>query len=350
MRRYSLALLPMDKSLCYLLSLVVVFGHTTWALSEASQTSNQKEYCWKALTPVPGGLRQEHGAAALQNSIYVVGGVRKASATATMATTSSVDIYHVDTNQWSKAAPLPMELHHPNVVAANGYIYVLGGLHGGFPWQMTPNSYRYDPKANKWDTLAPMPAPARGSSILGVHGQTIYVAGGLRAMGTATDAVSSYDIASGNWTVRPRLPEARDHSGGGFIGDDFYVVGGRVGSPTARRGTVYVFSPAVHKWTTERASMPSQRGGIAVAIVGTKIYTFGGEGNPTAGTKGVYSNSEMYDTVSNSWSKEVPMKVPRHGTAAVTVGDGIYIPGGGAAGGGGAEPVDTNDAYVSGPC
>jgi N-acetylneuraminic acid mutarotase len=57
----------------------------------------------------------------------------------------------------------------------------------------------------------------------------------------------------------------------------------------------------------------------------------------------VFDQVEVYDTRRDRWERMGKMKVPRHGTSAVAVGDAVYIPGGGVKQGG--APVDTFDAF-----
>ena len=54
------------------------------------------------------------------------------------------------------------------------------------------------------------------------------------------------------------------------------------------------------------------------------IHTFGGER-----TGGVFANHEVYDPAHDSWTVEAPMPTARHGLAAVTAGNRIYVIGGG---------------------
>src|SRR5262249_9580354 len=86
---------------------------------------------------------------------------------------------------------------------------------------------------------------------------------------------------------------------------------------------VEAYDPATDRWTT-RAPMPSKRGGLASAVLGGKIHTFGGE---RAG--GVFDNHEVYDPATNSWTTGAPMPTWRHGLAAVTADGRIYVIGGG---------------------
>jgi len=293
--------------------------------------------CYKALAPIKSGPRQEHGVAAIDDKIYLVAGMTYANEV--RGQEGRVEVYDIKTNSWSDAPPLPIALHHANVAAANSKVYVLGGLNGFNNSRRTlGNVFAYDPQAKKWEELEPMPkGTERGASAVAVRDKSIYLAGGLQPQFGdgdyhVTDLVSSYDTVSKKWTTLPNLPERRDHVGGVFVKDTFYVVGGRTGKPTTSKDTVFALKPAANQWTS-LARMPTGRGGLAVAAIGTTIYTFGGEGNELPGSNSIYPECESYDTLTDKWTKEPSMKVPRHGVPAVAVGNSIYIMGGGTKGG-----------------
>lgn len=261
-------------------------------------------------------------------------------------------MYDSVANKWSAAASLPVGLHHPNVAAVDGKLYVLGGLPSLLDWRGSPKSFVLDLAAPgaKWSSLEPLPN-ARGSAAVGVHGKRIWLVGGLSGLGNAVHFVSSFDTVSGKWTSYPNasLPEIRDHGGGAVVGNTFYFVGGRTGDPSSRKPNTWALdltAPSL-KWV-EKAKMPTPRGGIGVAAIGSKIYTFGGEGNPNT-QSGVFPDNQAYDTATDTWTKELSMKNPRHGMGAATVGNRIYIPGGGAQINGGRS-VATTDSFGPGPC
>lgn len=302
---------------------------------------------WHPRAPIADGPRQEHSVAAIGKDVYVIGGIRP-DGTGGVVTVADVEVYDTRADTWRRAAPLPVPMNHPNVVALGGRLYVLGGLSGGASWQALRDSFVYHPPTDRWTPLPPMPEGIeRGSAAMGVKGTRIYLAGGMRTLtpgpGGLQDTVAdvhSYDVLTRRWTRLPSLPEARDHVGGAVVGGTFYVVGGRDRGQVNVRDTVYAFSGG--RWT-ERAPMPTARGGLASAVVGTKIYTFGGEGNVVNGENTVFAQTEAYDTKLDRWERLAPMAVPRHGTAAVAVGGTIHIPGGGNRGGG--APMDVNDVY-----
>ncbi len=304
---------------------------------------------WQELPDIKSGPRQEHGVAALGGKVYVLGGIVP-RAGGGVTTVDRVEVFDTRTGRWSEAAPLPVPMNHPNVAVVDGRIYVLGALAGGASWEATGASFVYDPKKDRWSPLPPVPREmARGSAAMGVKGRTVYLAGGMRTLTPGpgglqdtVDSVSSYDVHTGRWRELAPLPQARDHVGGAVVGSTFYVLGGRDRGQVHVRDTVYALDLRTGQWS-ERAPMPTARGGLAASAVGGKIYTFGGEGNPAPGSDGVFAETEVYDVARDRWQRLAPMPVPRHGTAAATVGDTVYIPGGGTAEGG--APVAVNDAY-----
>ena len=193
---------------------------------------------------------------------------------------------------------------------------------------------------------------ARGSSAAAVNEGIIYLAGGMRRLelsGNFTQdtvgTVTAYDTRNGEWKVLPSLPDGRDHAGAAVYGDNFFVVGGRYRGQMNVRGTVFSLSlRRSEKGWSSRSPMPTPRGGLAAGLVGGKLYTFGGEGNPAEGSKGVFNETEAYDVRTDHWMRLPPMPVPRHGTSAVAVNGKIYIPGGGVEQGGG--PVAMFDVFV----
>lgn len=89
-------------------------------------------------------------------------------------------------------------------------------------------------------------------------------------------------------------------------------------------------------------TMPTARGGLSTGIVGSTIYTFGGEGDPNT-TSQVFPQVQAYDTIENAWTNLPDMPVPRHGTFAASVDGRIYIPGGGISIG--ANPTSRFDVF-----
>jgi hypothetical protein len=58
---------------------------------------------------------------------------------------------------------------------------------------------------------------------------------------------------------------------------------------------------------------------------------------------GIFSNNERYDTTNNKWTVEAPMPTAIHGLAAASVGDKIFVIGGGPQPGDSA--VNSNELF-----
>ncbi|HEY6726681.1 MAG TPA: kelch repeat-containing protein, partial [Polyangiaceae bacterium] len=117
-------------------------------------------------------VRQEHGAAALDGEVYVLGGF-------TPEASSSVQAYDPETDRWRDVADFPVVFHHPNVAVVDGMIYVTGFLLGSSLSDGDGRAFAYDPAADEWTPRASMPVGTeRGSACVATLGEHIYVFGG----------------------------------------------------------------------------------------------------------------------------------------------------------------------------
>ncbi|KAJ6566426.1 kelch domain-containing protein [Mycena capillaripes] len=304
---------------------------------------------WTDVAPTLHGPRQEQSVVALDSAMYIIGGISSPPPDEPFSfpTINWTQVYTPQTNMWRDVAPLPHTVNHGNAAAVDGKLYLLGGLDGTTDWVAIPQSYVYSPAANKWTPLPDMPAgTARGAAAVGVHGHTVYLAGGLLELNLITGAqpssaaVSAFNTLTRQWSVLPSLPEARDHVGGAVIGDTFFVVGGRVNGVPNVRDTVFTLDlNAVGLGWVEKARMPTARGGLSTAVIGDRIYTFGGEGDVNVVPNGVYDNVEVYCAGEDRWEVLPPMPHPRHGTNAASIAGRIYIPGGGNVTGAGLQSL-----------
>jgi N-acetylneuraminic acid mutarotase len=91
------------------------------------------------------------GAAAVQNKIYAIGGLGES-----LNTNSTVEVYDLVKNTWSKRADLPMPRNRLAAVALKGKIYAIGGLG---PQGDSDVVEAYDPESDRWVRKANMPTP-----------------------------------------------------------------------------------------------------------------------------------------------------------------------------------------------
>ena len=113
-----------------------------------------------------------------------------------------------------------------------GTAYVVGG-YTGTRWLDTIVAWRPGGKAH---VVAHLPTAVRYAAVTAAGGRLV-IAGGSLPNGTATDAVYSFDPATGRVTLVGRLPAPTTHAAAAAIGSIAYVVGGRgalQGTPTGR--------------------------------------------------------------------------------------------------------------------
>lgn len=274
---------------------------------------------WAAAPALPLGPTQETAVVAAGGKVYVLGGFHPDH-----GVVDAVQIFDPAACTWSMGPALPKPVHHANAAVVDGVIYVVGAMQA-LSFTAIPDVWAWNPATSTaWTVKAPMPSGTqRGSSAVGVIDGKIYVAGGLRG-GAVTD-VSVYDPVADTWTPLPALPIARDHGCGGVLGGKLYVAGGRAGAITSNAPTVFELAPG-GGWT-ERAPMPTGRGGTACGVIADRLIVVGGEGNPAVAS-GVFPEVEAYDAAANTWATLPPMPTPRHGMGAAVIGGALYVPGG----------------------
>ena len=157
---------------------------------------------WVARAPMPTA-RSGGGKAVIDGKIYVAGGRPPGG--------SAFEVYDPATDKWEKLTDLPTQRNHLAMVALNGKIYVAGGRIGpGAGAQRVDVVEIYEPKTRQWTKGAPLPAP-RGGITGAVVGGCMFVFGGegeqKHVLGL-TPNTYSYDPRLDKWTTLPNLPIA----------------------------------------------------------------------------------------------------------------------------------------------
>ena len=313
---------------------------------------------WTKLAPFPEPSEELLGAAA-NGKLYVFAGLAPGWKPRAL-------VYEYDPagDKWNKKKPMALPSHHVALAEYNGKIYAFGGFvlpQSGPPaWVPIDNAWEYDPTADAWKALAPLPTK-RGAANAAVVGNKIYVIGGAVAAGNATDVhparphksagtVEEYDPASNTWRERTPMPLPRNHATAAAVNGKIYVVGGRVGGAFITSGSSNVdvveeYDPATDAWGPPRAKMPSARSAIASGVFGGRIYVTGGEGQD-AQRMWTFRALEGYDPATNTWSTLPSLPVARHGLAGAVIGNRLHIVSGDVQSAGTGVHVDSEDHNV----
>lgn len=339
-----------------------VLGIVLAALMALLPASAPAQGKWVKLAPFPEPAEEVYGAA-VGGKLYVFGGIAPG-----WKPRGLVFEYDPATDKWTKKKPMPLPSHHIAVTEWNGKIYAFGGFvpppSGPPAWVPIDNAWEYDPAADTWKALAPMPT-RRGSPVAAAAGGKIYVIGGAsthpgsaepavhparphRALGTTEE----YDPATNTWRARSPMPTARNHAAIGVVGSKIYVIGGRIGaafvSVSSPTDVVEEYDPAADQWGAVRARMPTPRSAVAWGVHGGRIYVAGGEYQDDR-LMAAFRALEAYDPAANRWTVLPRMPVPRHGLAGAVVGNRLHLVSGdvqsAGVGGGANVHTDSHDAF-----
>lgn len=344
---------------------------TALPFTAATADDTVSEAQWLPLANIPDGGRQEHAAVLLNpDTIGIVGGIIP-DASAVLAPFSSTDLvqlYSISDNTWRTVTPLPQPLNHPNAIGHDNKIYVFGGFDDGGEFRQifhsVSSSWVYDSISDIWTSLQPL-SPSRAQAALAVHEDKIYVIGGFTDLviselvplpATLTD-VNVFDTITSSWITKDVLPPAarhlpsgRDHARAEVVDDKLYVIGGFNRGGFNQTNSVFILDlqDLTAGWR-EGAPAPTARATFGSGVVGSRILTIGGEGNPTLKPEilfNVFNEVEVYDTKTDSWEQlgTLPANEKGRQGPGVGVGGKIYVAGGTDTAPVG--PLDRLDVYV----
>jgi N-acetylneuraminic acid mutarotase len=319
-------------------------------------TSGAQAQKWSKAAPFPDASEEVYGIAA-GGKLYVFGGLAE-------AWTPKAMVYEYDpaTNKWAKKNNMPLPSHHVALAEINGKIHVVGGFtkpaSGPTAWVPIDNHWEYDPAADTWKALAPLPTK-RGSPNAAVVAGKLYVIGGATTHPgshetsihparphRSSDANEVFDPATNSWAKGSPMPTPRNHAAVGVVNNKIYILGGRLGAGFITRASntdiVESYDPATDQWGALLAPMPTARSAVAWGTYKGRIYVAGGEVR-NATMSAAYRTVEAYDAAANRWFSLPPMEIARHGLAGDIIGNKFHLVSGDVQSGSGpAAHVETD--------
>jgi len=147
---------------------------------------------WERLPDLPT-QRNHLAMVALGGKIIVAGGRFGPGAGAER--TDVVEIYNPATRTWTAGAPLPAPLGGITAAVNAGCMFVFGGEgERNHVLGLTPTTYGYDPRADRWSRLADLPIAVHGLKGSVVFDGSVHLPGGAVTIGgnTGTNAMQVY--------------------------------------------------------------------------------------------------------------------------------------------------------------
>jgi uncharacterized repeat protein (TIGR01451 family) len=163
----------------------------------------------------------------------------------------------------------------------------------------------------------------------------VYAIGGMLGWQDAVTATERYDACSKSWTTMASLPQPRGYVQAAELNGKLYVVGGvdRVISDTYQvHNETWVYDPIGDTWS-QAANFPQALGGVALAVVNSRLYAFGGFDSRGPGG-GDVANTYVYNPDNNTWLTRTAMiSGTRSLAGAARLNDKVYVVGGTTASG-----------------
>ena len=272
---------------------------------------------WKELPKLPHA-RAAGAAAVVGDKLVVFGGQ------ASGKLVPETDVF--DGKAWSAGPNLPTARDHLGGVSDGKYVYALGGR------DLSPDKNldaveRFDPTSNKWDPIAPLPAP-RGDVAAALIAGRIFVIGGE----TSTQVFptnEALDLRTTTWGPAPAMPTARHGLGVAAVGSTLYAFGGALrpghtASATTTEGLAFAegASAGPVQWQKVREA-PTPRQQAAAAVDDGTFWVVGGlaPDGPTAKVEG-------YDPTIDTWKSGPDLPAPVHDAMAATFHGELVVLGG----------------------
>lgn len=273
----------------------------------------------------PGSCCQgRHEAAFVQSGdkFYLLGGREHSS---------NVNIYNPATDVWTTGANPPgNSLHHFQGFDYHGLIVAAGAMKGIFieSEASVANMKVYDPLTNTWFEGPDIPqSRRRGSAGAVVAGDSLYLVGGITNghLNGSVEWADRYDFRTNSWTQLPNAPHKRDH---------FHLAekDGKLLAAAGRRTVISnlwldtepdvdVLDLNTMNWQTLSESIPTQRAGNTVTLIGDELIVIGGEREAGPAKRA----TEALNIETETWRVLDSLNTPRHGTQAILNNGGIYV-------------------------
>ena len=279
---------------------------------------------WRLEAPAPKSP-VEGSAAAIGPTVYILGGSAPGNLHRVLA-------YDVRTGRWSEPTELPTGLNHSQATTYRGSIYLAGGYLDGA--EATSNFWRYEPGANRWTQLPPMPQP-RAAAAATVIGDKLYVADGApRTYGISNpggpyDSLEIYDFDAKSWSFGPDAPLALHHVSATAVGGDLYMAGGRT-TPEESSNGFFRYSPRAERWERLPNLPAGALSSIGIVTAAGKIVVLGGDDELgwKDGGGSVTPSAWAFDPKTSHWRRLPDLTIERHAFGAAVDAGRIYAIGG----------------------
>ncbi|MEU6072822.1 S8 family serine peptidase [Micromonospora sp. NPDC047074] len=194
---------------------------------------------WAKVSDMPGGGRQQAAEGVINGKVYLVSGWSELN--------TDTLVFNPANREWSKAAPVPAASAAAGSAVLDGQLYVVGGCTTSNCTPYSDKVFRYDPRADSWETVASYPTPIAWQSCGAVAGR-IVCAGGL-SNGAPVTGAHAYDPVGNAWTKVADMPANLWGSAYHTADNRLLISGGGTGS-SAVTNQGYAYDAVANSWSS----------------------------------------------------------------------------------------------------
>ena len=161
-------------------------------------------------------------AAVIEDHVYAVGGFRESESVNELAR------YDPATDRWEVLPAMPTPRDHLGAGVINGRLYVVAGRNQTSFTLGTLEAF--DPLTRTWSARAPLPTPRSGIAAAVVHDRLVVCGGegNAREPRGVFQEVEAFDPEANRWQSLPPMPTPRHGIGAAVLLHDIFIPGGGV--------------------------------------------------------------------------------------------------------------------------
>jgi len=246
------------------------------------------DFSWRDVASIPEAMGRS-AATVVGNWIYVFGA------------TTRLTNYRFDptANRWESIADSPLGQDEGSAITLNGKAYVITGF---CPPDQAFRIQEYDPTTNEWSLGTQLPEERRGGAMVVANGKIYWIGG----WSPESARVDEYDPATGLWTRKQDMPTARGFSVAGYLGGKIYVAGGMNDNGPCLH--VEAYDPNADTWATGYAVLSNSARLRSGFVLNDKLYAVGGLDN----TQQVVNEVWEFDPAKSRYPWEIGTWIPRN--------------------------------------
>jgi hypothetical protein len=231
------------------------------------------------------------------------------------------------TSGWTQAAPVAAD-HYGGFMDSDGTFAYEGGGYSDSAGDNITEFGKFDPVANTWTPQAQVPDSnnAMASAVYAPNVNKLFVFGGEEVTsGTVVNTTRIYDITTNTWGIGQPMPDVRAFMASGYFNGKIYLIGGSTTSNVDPSfGQVWEYDPGTDKWNTGRKSMPITMGGPGFGIINGHIYIAGGRNLANTNLNTLYD----YDIAADNWTQRADLLTGINGPSSAVIGGKLWVFGG----------------------